>query len=309
MNRLAPLVFAGYTPPMLTYRIAETDHCRRLESLLFNLLPAASHGYLKQLEKSGHLQVNGTPASLDALLRLADTVTLKESRRTRQLLAVKRPEIDILHEDRWLMIVNKPAGLPMHRAAEVDERNLVEMAAKFVMERGEEGKLRPINRLDRGTSGVVMLARSATSAAMFGQMLQGEGLDKLYLGVVAGKPAPGGNISAVLDGKEAETRFRVLFQGKGSALVAIWPVTGRMHQIRQHFRLIGHSIRGDKRYGGGTIPDYHGHLLHSFRTAFVHPATAQRLESHAPLPEGFVTQLRLLAGDMLVPLLRELPDL
>jgi RluA family pseudouridine synthase len=294
---------------MFTYRITETDHCRRVENLLYNLLPAAPHGYLKQLAKTGHLQVNGASASLDALLCLGDTVTLKESGRTRQFLAGTRPGLDILYEDQWLMVFNKEPGLPMHRAAEVDDQNLVELGMKLVVERGGEGKLRPINRLDRGTSGVVMLGKSSASAAMFGQMVQEEGLDKLYLGVVGGKPTPTGSISAALEGKEAETRFRVLFQGKGIAFVAIWPVTGRMHQIRQHFRIIGHPIRGDKRYGGGTLPEYPGHLLHSFRTTFVHPSTGTRLTLHAPLPAGFVAQLRLMAGDMLAPLLQELPDL
>lgn len=294
---------------MFTYRITETDHCRRVENLLCNLLPAAPHGYLKQLAKTGHLKVNGAPTPLDALLRLEDTVTLKESVRTRQFLAGDRPRLDIIYEDQWLMVFNKEPGLPMHRAAEVDERNLVDLGMKLMAERGGEGKLRPINRLDRGTSGVVMLGKSSASAAMFGQMLQEEGLDKLYLGVIGGKPASTGSISAPLEGKEAETRFRVLFQGKGIAFVAIWPVTGRMHQIRQHFRIIGHPIRGDKRYGGGTLPEYPGHLLHSFRTTFVHPSTGNRLTLHAPLPSGFVAQLRAMAGDMLAPLLRELPDL
>ena len=155
----------------------------------------------------------------------------------------------------------------------------------------------------------MLTRRTLYHSAMFGQMLQEEGLDKLYLGVVKGKSVPTGSISAALEGKEAETRFRVLFQGKGFAFVAIWPVTGRMHQIRQHFKIIGHPIRGDKRYGGGTLPDYPGHLLHSFRTTFVHPSTGTRLTLHAPLPAGFVAQLRLMAGDMLPPLLRELPDL
>ncbi|RII28701.1 MAG: RluA family pseudouridine synthase [Geobacter sp.] len=294
---------------MFTYRITENDHCRRVENLLYNLLPAAPHGYLKQLAKTGSLQVNGTPPTLDLLLRLDDTVTLKESSRTRQFLTGARPGLDIIYEDQWLMIINKEPGLPMHRAAEVDEQNLVDLGMKLVAERGGEGKLRPINRLDRGTSGVVMLAKSSASAAMFGQMLQEEGLDKLYLAVVAGKPVPTGSISAALEGKEAETRFRVLFQGKGFAFVAVWPVTGRMHQIRQHFKIIGHPIRGDKRYGGGTLPDYPGHLLHSFRTTFIHPSTGTRLTLHAPLPSGFISQLRLMAGDMLPPLLRELPDL
>lgn len=294
---------------MLSYRIIETDHCRRVESFLQNLLPAAPLAYLRKLVKSGHLAVNGAPATPDTLLRLADTVTLKESGKTRQLLAETRPELDILFEDAWIMVFNKAAGLPMHRAAEVDEWNLVELAGKLLLGRGEVGKLRPVNRLDRGTSGAVVLARSAPAAGMFGRLVKEEGLGKIYLALVTGTPEHEGTIAASLEGKEAETRYRVLFQGKEGALVAVYPLTGRMHQIRQHFRLIGHSILGDRRYGGPPLPGYPGFALHSFLTTLPHPATGQRLAICAPPPEPLLGLLKQLTGPFYGAILKDLADL
>jgi RluA family pseudouridine synthase len=296
---------------MLTYTISETDHCRSVESFLRNLLPSASLAYLNKLVKSGHLGLNGTPVTAaDALLRLDDILTLKESGKTKAFLAGRRPQLDILHEDHWILVFNKAPGLPMHRAAEVDERNLVELGSKLLAERdGFPGKLRPVNRLDRGTSGAVVLAKSPSAAGMFGRFVKEEGLAKVYLAVVQGRVPEEGRITLPLEGKEAETGFRRLFQGERMALVAAYPVTGRMHQIRQHFQSIGHPVAGDKRYGGKALDSYEGILLHSFRTALTHPATEEALTVFAPLPAGFLVLLRELAGDGFLPLLRGLPDI
>jgi len=295
---------------MLTYNITETDHCRSTESFLGALLPAAPLAYLKKLVRSGHLALNGTQLSRDAILRLGDTLTLKESGRTKSLLSGKRPPLDILYEDGWIIVFNKAPGLPMHRAAEVDERNMVELGGMLLANRdGFAGKLRPVNRLDRGTSGAVLLAKSPTAAGMFGRFVKEEGLAKVYLAVVQGVLPEEGMITEPLEGKEAVTSFRRLLQGDGMALAAVYPVTGRMHQIRQHFQGIGHPICGDKRYGGMVLPQYEGILLHSFRTTFNHPATGENVTVFAPLPAGFLAFLKELAGEGYLSLMQVLPEI
>lgn len=296
---------------MLTYQITETDHCRQLESFLRNLLPAASLAYLRKLLRSAHLAVNGAPTvAPETCLRLGDILTLKESSKTLALLAGQKPLLDILHEDHWIIIFNKAPGLPMHRAAEVDEWNLVELGGKLLLERDSfPGKLRPVNRLDRGTSGAVVLAKSSTAAGMFGRFVKEEGLAKVYLAVVQGRLPEEGSITLPLEGKEAETGFRTLFQGEKLALAAVYPVTGRMHQIRQHFQSIGHPVVGDVRYGGRSLTGYAGILLHSFRTSLIHPATDETLTVFAPLPAGFLAILRDLVGDAFPAVLRPLADI
>ncbi|AJE02643.1 RluA family pseudouridine synthase [Geobacter pickeringii] len=294
---------------MLTFTITETDHCRPVASFLRNLLPAAPLPYLRKLLKSGHLAVNGVPATPDLLLAIDDTVALKESGRTGQFLATEPPLLDILHEDDRIVIVNKPAGLPVHRTAETGDDNLVDLAERFMAERETPVKLRPVNRLDRGTSGATILAKSATSAGMFGRFVKEEGLGKLYLAVAEGTMPPDGEIDAPLDGKESVTRHRLLFQADAEAVVALYPVTGRTHQIRKHLSLIGHPVRGDRRYGGSPLTGYPGHLLHAFRVALRNPETGRELVIHAPLPPGFVAAVRGIAGDAFAPLLRHLPEL
>ena len=270
---------------MLTFVMDEKEHSRRVDSYLRNLLPTAPLSYLKKLLTSGHVQVNDSvPAGAD-LLRLGDRVTLKESHRLTTLLAGRRVGLDILFEDQWIMLFNKPGGMPMHRAAEVDDRNLVDVGTLLIRGRGEEAKLRPVNRLDRGTSGAVILAKSPSAAGMFGRFVKEEGLDKLYLAVVAGELSGEGTIDEPLEGKESITRYEVLCAGNGMAVLAVAPVTGRMHQIRQHLVRIGHPVMGDVRYKGYPLPaSFPGFALHSFRTAFTHPATGVHETVCAPLP-------------------------
>lgn len=299
---------------MLTITITETDHCRRAESFMQNLLPAAPLSYIRKLFKSGHVSLDGHAIDSETLLSLDGVLSLKESGRLTQFLTGRTPELDILFEDEWILVFNKEPGLAVHRAAEVDERNLVELGQKFLRRRDrvpEQSplKLRPVNRLDRGTSGAIVLAKSPTAAGIFGRMVHDEGFDKLYLAVVEGTLPPEGVITAPLEGKESETSYRTLLQGAGAAFVAVTPLTGRMHQIRQHFRLAGHPVRGDKRYGGKPLRGFPGHALHSFRTSFTHPVTGVPCRIHAPLPPAFLRLVQELAGARFADLIRSMPNL
>lgn len=281
---------------MLTYQISATDHFRRVDSFMRNLMPTAQFSYLKKLLNAGHLTVNGEPAEASRLLRRNDTVRLKESSKTVAFVAKTAPELDILFEDSWIACFNKAPGLAVHRTEDPDEANLVDLADAFLKRRDGVSRLRPVNRLDRGTSGAILLAKSAVAAGMFGKMVQNEGLGKLYLALVEGKLPAEGMIDLPLDGKESQTRYLRLFQGSAGSLLAVYPLTGRMHQIRQHFKMLGHPILGDKRYGGRKLPGFTGHLLHSFTTRLVHPATGEPLEIPAPLPAPLLTTLTRLTA-------------
>jgi len=275
---------------MLSFEISSRDHCRRLESFLRTLLPQAPFGYPRKLIKSGAARINGAAGTPDTLLFLNDAVTLKESAATSALLSQTRPLLDILYEDSHIAVVNKPAGLPMHRTAE-QEDNLVEWGMAYMIRRDTPCKLYPVNRLDRGTSGTVILAKSSSSAGIYGRQVKETGLAKLYLALVAGVPEKGGVIDEPLDGKESETRYDLLLAGNNCALLAVEPVSGRMHQIRRHLALIGHPVLGDKRYGSSLLPDYAGFALHSFRTVIIRPE-AGPLAACAPLPEGLLALCR-----------------
>ena len=253
---------------MLSFEITHQDHCRRLESYVRTLMPTSPFGYARKLIKSGAAKLNGTLATADKSLALHDTVTLKESAATAAHLSHTRPVLDILYEDSLILIANKPPGLPMHRTAEFED-NLVDVGQAYMIQRATPCKLYPVNRLDRGTSGAVILAKSSSSAGIYGRQVKETGLDKLYLALVWGTPENSGVINESLDEKESETRYRAVLAGDNCSLLAVTPISGRMHQIRRHLAAIGHPVMADKRYGGGDMQEFSGFALHSFRTALV----------------------------------------
>lgn len=269
---------------MLSYSVTPDDHCRRLESYLQRLLPAAQPAYCRKLIKSNACRLNGDPAAADTLLQAGDQIMLKESSSVTGLLQGKRPVLDLLWQDDRLLVLNKPAGLAMHPAAEVDE-NLVDLVSAWLEKRSNHpARAYPVNRLDRGTSGVVLLATSSSNAGMLGRQVKEEGLDKCYLTVVEGRLEGSGEIDADLDGKQSLSRYQCLAAGRHNSLLMVEPVSGRTHQIRRHLSLVGHPVVGDKRYNAVPLPSLPGIALHSFRTMLQHPTEQRQLTICAPLP-------------------------
>ncbi len=270
---------------MLTYRITTDDHCRRLESFLQRLLPTALPAYCRKLIKSGACTLNKVKSLPDILLSAGDIISLKESGQVMEQLNRPLPPIDLLWQDDRLLALNKPAGLAMHPAAEVDE-NLADIASAWLEKRSNHPvRAYPVNRLDRGTSGVVLLATSSSSAGILGRQVKEEGLDKIYLTVVEGILEGDGEINQPLDGKESISRYRCLSVGENCSFLMVEPVTGRTHQIRRHLSSIGHPVVGDKRYDAQPLPTLPGIALHSFRTTLQHPTPDTQLTVCAPLPK------------------------
>jgi RluA family pseudouridine synthase len=291
---------------MLNYTLTVADHGRRTDSFLRNLLPAASSAYLHQLIKSGAVTVNGDPASQEAMLRLSDTVSIKETSRIRSLLSGAKTAADILYEDDRIVVFNKPAGLPVHSSVEHGAHNMAELGAATLAIRGIQVKLYPVNRLDKNTSGVVIMAKSSSNAGLFGKLFQEGLVRKSYLAVVRGRVEKTGVIDIPLDGKESRSEFRTLYSGKGVTVLAVTPVTGRQHQIRRHLAECGHPVMGDRRYGGKPAHGITGHALHSCRTSFLHPIDNSEVRLFAPLQEPFALYLSRVVGDGFQVFLHEL---
>jgi 23S rRNA pseudouridine1911/1915/1917 synthase len=218
--------------------------------------------------------------------------------------AAPAPELplSVLHADPDLIVVDKPAGQVVHPALGHRSDTLVNaLLARYPDLRGIEAGARPgiVHRLDRDTSGVMVVGRTAAAAADLRRQFKARTVEKVYLALVSGRVSPPEAVidapigrdpdhrqrmAAVPGGRPAQTTYRVLAESPTHSWVEVRPRTGRTHQIRVHLAAIGHPVIGDTVYGrkdraiGRTA-------LHAWRLAFDHPGTGGRVRFEAPLPE------------------------
>ena len=206
--------------------------------------------------------------------------------------ATTHGDIPVLYRDDDIIVCNKPAGLPCHRSGGHRHDTLEDAVGEY--------PLRIVGRLDKDTSGIVVLARNQLAASR----LHGR-IEKHYL-AVAGGTLPDGEGDIVLpleraaayeplqivtpDGAPCRTHYRVLWHGQGMSLVLCTPVTGRMHQIRAHLAAVGAPLLGDALYGGdcGAIKRQ---ALHCRDVTFLHPFGGELLSFSAPLPQDIASLL------------------
>lgn len=257
---------------------------------------------LKSLPDS--VLVNDTPVFLTHFVHNGDTLTLRLSEETssEHIEPVQLP-LDILYEDEDLLVVNKPAGMPIHPSQNNRDNSLGNALAWYFAQKGEPFVFRCINRLDRDTSGLTVIAKHVVSAGMLSAMVasNGEkGIRREYLAIVKGSVTPvegsicaplarreGSIIERVVDfekGERAVTHYRVLHEKDGYSLVSLELETGRTHQIRVHMKYLGFPLIGDYLYNPDT-ERMKRQALHAHRLEFVHPVTGQPMVFTAPLPE------------------------
>lgn len=247
---------------------------------------------------------------------LLDGVRVRSTDRVHagQLLSVHVPELEtgatvptegalaLLYEDAWYLVVNKPAGLPVHPGPGHYADTLGNRLAWYAAQRGEPFVLRLVNRLDRGTSGLLVAAKSAAAQEALAKQLHTGAFRREYRAITVGVPPaetgeitlPIGRVPGTLnvyrpapDGLAARTHYRVLETRGERALLALTLDTGRTHQIRVHLAALGCPLAGDAVYGSGGEPGRPA--LHSCRLSFTHPFTGARVERSAPIPEDLQT--------------------
>lgn len=232
--------------------------------------------------------------------------------------AVATSALDVLHADEFLAVIDKPAGLMVHDSALA--RGETDFAADRL--RAQFGKpIFLVHRLDRATSGCLLLAFDRATASAMGKVLMAGDVEKDYWAVCRGWPEPGFVVDHALDGgpgkplrKPAITRFARLataelalpsagFATSRYALLCAQPQTGRFRQIRRHLKHLSHHLIGDTSHGDGRhnrqfrLLGVHRMLLHARRLAFAHPASGERLEVTAPVDAQFARALALFAGE------------
>lgn len=226
-------------------------------------------------------------------------------------------QITLLHVDEHVVVADKPSGLLVHRGWDNDDD-----VAMFRVRDAIGAYVYPVHRLDRGTSGALLFARTSEAAAILHAAFAAASIDKEYLALVRGTPPDEGLVDYAIpraeDGPRVEARTRYVRVARSPvdrcSLVLALPETGRLHQIRRHLRHIDHPLVGDVAHGSGTINrhyratyDLHRLALHAYRIAFTHPATGERLVVEAPVPDDLGGPLERLGLPRVVPSPRQHP--
>ena len=212
--------------------------------------------------------------------------------------------LDILYEDEDLLLINKPAGVAMHPAALTEEPVTVAGAVAHYL---RTDCFHAVNRLDRGTTGVMAAAKTGYIHALCMAQLHTDAFQRDYRAVCEGVPVPGeGDIDLPLgraegsllkrcpdpQGLPAHTHYEVLAASNGRALLRLTPTTGRTHQLRVHLAAIGHPLTGDWLYGTEDRALIARPALHSYHLVMRHPLTGSSIDVTAPLPEDMQALLR-----------------
>ena len=289
------------------YQISSGEEGRKLGDFL------REKGYSRQLlrqlkETENGLLRNGQPTFMTIALKNGDRIRvrlLEKAEGSEAIMPAPLP-FEIVYEDEDLLVINKPADMPIHPSFQNHGNTLADALTWHYQQQGKEFVYRCINRLDRDTTGLLIVAKHQLSASILSDMVRKREIHREYLAIVEGIPPEKGTISAPIGRKEgsailrevnfetgepARTHFTRLEMRNGLSLVSLKLETGRTHQIRVHMAYIGCPLIGDYLY----YPDHtriNRQALHSYRLSFLHPITGKALSFTAPLPEDMERAFR-----------------
>ena len=271
-----------------------------IRAYLRHVLHFPSHTAAATLDED--ITVNGAPPPPKYRLTEGDVLSIRLAERESGGVLPTSMPLHVLFEDDHVLLVNKPRGIPTHPSHGHYTDTLANGVAAWAEDRGLPFVFRPVNRLDKDTSGVLLIAKHRLSAARLAMTMAAGAVEKTYVALLSATPKEKeGEIALPIareegsvlrrtvkaDGDEAVTRYRILAASpSGEALALVRPLTGRTHQIRVHFSAIGCPLLGDEFYGT-PHPDFPGQALHARALRFPHPITGEPLSVTAPLPDAW----------------------
>ncbi len=282
---------------MITRKVAPSEGGKRLHRYLRILMPNIPLGQIYKMIDQGKVRVNGKRKNQNYELAAGDELQLHMEEKQFEQAGIgggeKKPkfvgvraDIDVVFEDDELLVACKPAGLLTHPDQTEQRDTLIGRVHAYLHRKGELDSAlflpATANRLDRNTSGLVLIGKTAGMLHQLNQWIQKRELEKFYVTIVEGRLTGESTIAGTLvrdeksnrtrvaaeagaEGKEAMTRYRVLQTGRAHTLVEVELVSGRTHQIRTHMQSIGHPLLGDIKYGGHKLDSLNHQLLHAWR--------------------------------------------
>ncbi|WP_147653604.1 23S rRNA pseudouridine(1911/1915/1917) synthase RluD [Vulcaniibacterium gelatinicum] len=307
-----------------TARVPDAAAGRRFDAVLAELFPEYSRSRLAAWIKSGDARLDGRAARPRDPVRGGETVTLVEVLEPQTEAPAQDIPLDLLYEDPALFVVNKPPGLVVHPGAGNPAGTLVNALLHRDPGLAALPRAGIVHRLDKDTSGVMVVARTLPAHAALVEQLSARQVHRQYLAIVVGALVAGGTANAPIDrhprdrlrmavredGREAVTHFRLRERFRAHTLLECRLETGRTHQIRVHMAHLRHPIVGDPLYGGplklprGATPElvealrgFRRQALHAEVLEFAHPLTGAPVRCSAPVPEDMRRLIALLRAD------------
>ena len=300
---------------------------QRFDRTLAQLFPDYSRGWLQRAIRDGAATLDGRVVRPRDAVTAGATVVLTVQPAPTQAWTPQAIRLAILYEDDDIIVVDKPAGLVVHPGAGNADQTLANALLHHDPELTNIPRAGVVHRLDKDTSGLMVVARSLRAHTRLVAALSAHDVTREYLALVAGSPTAGGTIDAPLGrsrthrtrmavingGKPARTHYRIAERFRYHTALALHLETGRTHQIRVHLTHIGYPIIGDRVYRGrtqapsGTSPEVVDEIenlprqaLHARRLSFIHPGNEQQVEFESPLPDDIArvqSQLRVDAAN------------
>lgn len=313
-------------PQTLTARIPAEAAGRRLDQALAELFPEYSRSRLTAWIKSGDVLVDGAPGVPRQIVRGEETVSLRAQPTQEVPLAPESIALDVRYEDADVLVIDKPAGLVVHPGAGQPAGTLQNALLHFDARLAEIPRAGIVHRLDKETSGLMVVARTLRAHNALVEQLQARDVHRQYLAVVYGTMIAGGTVDApigrhprdrlkqgVVDeptGKPAVTHYRVRERFRAHTAIECRLETGRTHQIRVHMAHVRHPLIGDSQYGGGlklpkgatpaltqALRDFRRQALHAEKLEFEHPVSGNTVSVSAEAPADLQQLLKALRED------------
>ena len=297
---------------MTTFKITDDKVGIRLDKVITDYLKDKTRTYVLKCIEDGKILVNNKTFKPSLKASLNDEITILDIEPKELTIEAKDMNLDIIYEDDYVLIVNKPKGMVVHPGAGNYDNTMVN-GLLYEMEDLPEinGVLRPgiVHRIDKDTTGLVMVAKTEKAMISLSEQLKNHTCNRKYIALVYGEIAENrGRINAPIarskedrkkmavdkEGKPAVTNFTVLKRYKGFTLIECKLETGRTHQIRVHLEYIDHPLVGDQTYGRRKVIGSLGQFLHAKTIGFIHPSTNEYMEFSSELPEYFTSFLNTL---------------
>lgn len=288
---------------ILVYHVQEKDEGQKIIDLLYSRVKLSSR-LIKKCKREGRVSLNGiSGVSLNGKCRSGDLIKVFMEVHENHFEAEDIP-VEIVFEDADLLVVNKQPFLVVHPTKGHPTGTLANGIANYLQSKGNNDKIRFINRLDRDTSGILLVAKNGFAQQAVSNQMRAGTVGKHYLALVTGhmetvkgtvnepigRPDPDEMHRAVMaDGQQSITHYERLESYDGFDAVDVTLETGRTHQIRVHMKHLGHPIIGDELYGGALLMARQA--LHCRSMTIDHPRTHERLVLEAPIPEDMLRMM------------------